>query len=202
MNLGQLGRLLLLKVRGCMDFERDMLALLPELRAFARVLVRRHADADDLVQDAVLRMWQAQHRFEPGTNLRAWAFTILRNRFYNAFLSRRTLENVDDVAQHFVATPALQERQAEGQDIRRALHRLDPKLREVLALTVASGLNHEEAARVMDCPTGTVKSRAFRARRELRRLLDEGAKPRVPAEREPRCQERSGEGGLLHQVRE
>lgn len=166
-----------------MDFEREMLALLPDLRASARVLLRRHADADDLVQDALLRMWQAQHRFEPGTNLRAWAFTILRNRFYNAFLSRRTFENVEDVPQHLVATPALQERQAQGLDIRRALYRLDPKLREVLALTVALGLNQEDAARTMGCPVGTVKSRLFRARSELQRLLDEGSEPvrRKPA---------------------
>lgn len=180
-----------------MDFERDMLALLPELRAFARVLVRRPADADDLVQDAVLRMWQAQQRFEPGTNLRAWAFTILRNRFYNAYLARRTLENVDDIAPHLVATPALQERQAEGHDIRRALNCLDPKLREVLALTVASGLNYDEAARVMGCPVGTVKSRAFRARRELRRLLEEGPKPRVPAARERTIREGAGDDAPL-----
>lgn len=173
-----------------MDFKQDMLALLPDLRAFARVLVRRHADADDLVQDAVLRMWQAQDRFEPGTNLRAWAFTILRNRFYNAFIPRRSFESVDDVAPHLIATPALQEREAEGRDVRRALHRLDPKLREVLALTVGSGLNHEEAARIMGCPIGTVKSRAFRARRELRRLLDEGAEPSLPREKTPARAER------------
>lgn len=177
-----------------MDFEKDMLALLPELRAFARVLVRRNADADDLVQDALLRMWQAQDRFEPGTNLRAWAFTILRNRFYNAFIPRRSLENVDDVAQHLVSTPALQEREAEGHDIRRALHRLEPKLREVLALTVGSGLNQEDAARVMGCPIGTVKSRAFRARRELRRLLDEGAEPSLPGRRRWAGPERSAAG--------
>ncbi|NMJ42955.1 sigma-70 family RNA polymerase sigma factor [Roseomonas sp. JC162] len=185
-----------------MDFERDMLALLPDLRAFARVLVRRHADADDLVQDAVLRMWQAQHRFEPGTNLRAWAFTILRNRFYNAFLSKHAHDNVDDVAQHLVATPALQERLAEGRDIRRALHRLEPKLREVLALTVASGLSHDDAARVMGCPVGTVKSRAFRARRELRRLLDEGAQPLTAEEQRPTRREMSDEDERLAQALE
>lgn len=177
-----------------MNFEREMLNLLPDLRAFARVLVKRSADADDLVQDAVLRMWQAQDRFEPGTNLRAWAFTILRNRFYNAFIPRRSFDNVEDVPQHLIATPPLQEREAAGRDIRRALHRLEPKLREVLALTVGSGLSHEDTARVMGCPVGTVKSRAFRARRELRRLLEDGAGPSLPPEEDRPLAESSGAG--------
>lgn len=155
-----------------MDFEHEMLALLPQLRAFARMLLRRRLDADDLVQDSLLRMWQARHRFEPGTNLRAWAFTIMRNRFYNAFARGRPTDSIDEVKAETLSQPAMQERHLEGRDIRRALAALEPPLREVLALTVGNGMSHEEAANVMDCPTGTVKSRTFRARRELRRLLE------------------------------
>ena len=160
-----------------MDFEREMLALLPTLRGFARGLTRHRSDADDLVQDAVLRMWHARDRFQPGTNLRAWAFTIVRNRFYNAFVPRRRLEALDDLPAERLSQPAMQERQAEGRDIRHAIYQLDPRLREVLALTVGAELGYEEAASIMGCPVGTVKSRVFRARRELRRLLHQQGLP-------------------------
>jgi RNA polymerase sigma-70 factor (ECF subfamily) len=169
-----------------MDFEREMLALLPTLRGFARGLTRNRSDADDLVQDAVLRMWHARDRFEPGTNLRAWAFTIVRNRFYNAFVPRRRLEALDDLSAERLSQPAMQERQAEGRDIRQAIYRLDPRLREVLALTVGAELGYEEAASIMGCPVGTVKSRVFRARRELRRLLHLQGLPREDPDRHQR----------------
>lgn len=158
-----------------MDFERAMLALLPEMRAFARMLVRHRADADDLVQDTMLRMWRTRDRFEPGSNMRAWAFTILRRRFYSGLATRRQFEPLEDVATAAVATPALQDRVLEGREIRVALARLEPSLREVLALTAGSGMSVAEAAAVIGCPEGTVKSRAFRARKALRALLEGGA---------------------------
>lgn len=163
------------------DFEDGISALLPQLRGAARRLLRGSSDADDLVQDTILRMWQARDRFQPGTDLRAWAFTILRNRFYNAFLPQRRLSPIDDVPQHCLAVPALQERRAQGVDIRRAIFALDVSLRQVLALTVGAGLAYDDAARVIGCPVGTIKSRVFRARRELRRLLDrDDAVPLLP----------------------
>jgi len=154
------------------DFERAMLAVLPALRGFARILTRGGAEADDLVQDTVLRMWQARKRFEWGTNLRAWAFTILRNRFYNAFIPRHRMTAIDEVSEESLAVPAMQERRSEGADIRRAILALDLRSREVLAVTAGAGLDYHDAAQVIGCPVGTIKSRAFRAPKELRRLLN------------------------------
>lgn len=158
-------------------FEQEMAALLPHMRAFARVLVRHAEDADDLVQDAVVRMWNARERFEPGTNMRAWAFTIIRNRFFNTRTSRQGPVAIDDVPERLLSVPAMQERQAAGRDIRAALAALDPVLREVLVLTVGSAMTYEEVAEIMGCRVGTVKSRVFRARSELRALLDRQEPP-------------------------
>ncbi|BDG74465.1 RNA polymerase sigma factor [Roseomonas fluvialis] len=156
-----------------MPFEQDMIALLPQMRAYARVLLKNKADADDLVQDAVLRMWNARDRFEPGTNLRAWAFTILRNRFYNAFMKRPSSVTIDDVPEDVLAVPAMQERLAAGRDVRAALSALHPVLMEALVLAIGSDMTYEEVAGIVGCRVGTVKSRVFRARRQLQALLDE-----------------------------
>lgn len=155
-----------------MPFEQDMIALLPQMRAYARVLARHKADADDLVQDTLLRMWNARERFEPGTNLRAWAFTILRNRFYNAFTKRRASVAIDDVPEGVLSVPAMQERVAAGRDIRAALARLDPVLMETLVLAIGSDMSYEEVAAIIGCRVGTVKSRVFRARRQLKALIE------------------------------
>jgi RNA polymerase sigma-70 factor (ECF subfamily) len=160
-----------------MSFEAQMLAIVPELRAFARVLVQPRAEADDIVQDTLLRMWAARDRFEPGTNMRAWAFTILRRHFYNVSAKRRETVCVDDVAEDRLGTPAMQERFAEGRDIRRALAALEPDLREVIALSVGSRMDYATIAGIVGVPVGTVKSRVFRARRRLAALLDGGARP-------------------------
>lgn len=158
-----------------MSFEQQLIELIPQMRAFARVLLRGRGDADDLVQDSVLRMWQARERFEPGTNMRAWAFTILRNRFYNAYTNRHAALPLEDVPDTAIAMPAMQERVVAGRDIRAALAALDPILRETLALTVGSAMSYEEVASIVGCPVGTVKSRVFRARRKLRALLGDSA---------------------------
>ncbi len=154
-----------------MPFEQDMIALLPQMRAYARVLLREPAEADDLVQDALLRMWNARGRFEPGTNLRAWAFTILRNRFFNAYIARRPTIAIEDVPEGMLAVPAMQERLMAGRDIRAALAALDPVLMEILVLTIGSSMSYDEVAIIVGCRVGTVKSRVFRARRQLQRLL-------------------------------
>jgi RNA polymerase sigma-70 factor, ECF subfamily len=159
------------------NFEREMIALAPELRAFARVLMRDRADADDLVQDALMRMWAARDRFAPGTNLRAWAFTILRNRFYNVVAKQRATVCIDDVAAERLSTPPQQEQHAQRRDIQRALQGLEPELREVLALAVGSEMDYATIASVVGVPVGTVKSRVFRARRRFAELLADPVSP-------------------------
>jgi RNA polymerase sigma-70 factor (ECF subfamily) len=160
-----------------MSFESDMMSLVPELRAFARVLIQQRADADDLVQDTLVRMWAARDRYQPGTNMRAWSFTILRHRFYNVAAKRRETVCVDDVHEAKLTTPAMQEQFAERRDIRVALAALEPELREAIALSVGSRMDYATIAGVLGVPVGTVKSRVFRARRRLAALLDGGARP-------------------------
>jgi RNA polymerase sigma-70 factor (ECF subfamily) len=154
-------------------FRDDLLAALPALRAFAVSLTGNVAQADDLVQETLLRAWQKQDRFEPGTNLNAWLFTILRNQFYTTCRKRRReVEDVDGAAaQRLVALPD-QEDGIELRDVWDRLGRLPPLQREALLLIATQGLTYEAAARLMGCQVGTVKSRVNRARAALAAALD------------------------------
>lgn len=157
---------------------RDRLpAAIPRLRAFAISLARDVTLADDLVQDTILKAWSNMDKFDPGSNLDAWLFTILRNTFYSGL--RKTRREVQDSDGAFAAT--LSERPAHDsrlalKDFQRAFDQLSPEHREVLILIGASGFSCEEAAGMMGVAVGTVKSRASRARRRLTELLhlDEG----------------------------
>ena len=156
--------------------EADLIACIPHLRAFARFLTGNRERADDLVQDAVVRALTAAHQFQPGTNLKAWIFTILRNLYYNEIRKNRVkLQSIDEMAVDEPAMPATQEASLEFGDFRRAFWQLGEDQREVLILVGASGLSYEEAAKVCNCPTGTIKSRVSRARRELIKTLQEGS---------------------------
>lgn len=152
---------------------RDELAdHLPALRAFAISLTRNAAAADDLVQETILKAWTNIDKFRPGTNLRAWLFTILRNTFYSE--RRKRKREVPDPEGHFsrnlAEKPAHDARLAFG-DFRRAFDALSAEHREVLVLVGAEGFSYEEAASMMGIAVGTVKSRANRARARLTELL-------------------------------
>src|SRR5260221_6309160 len=153
----------------------DLIACVPHLRAFARFLTGNRERADDLVQDTVVRALTAAHQFKPGSNLKAWMFTILRNQHYNDVRRNRVrAQSLDDPSVDELAAPATQEARLEFGDFRRAFWQLGADQREVLILIGASGLSYEEAARICKCPTGTIKSRVSRARRELLRTLSDG----------------------------
>jgi RNA polymerase sigma-70 factor (ECF subfamily) len=150
----------------------ELVTHLPAMRAFALSLTRNASAADDLVQDTVVKAWSHLDRFVPGTNLRAWLFTILRNTFYSA--RRRTVREVTDSDGALVG--ALAEKPAhDGRlqmaDFLRAFSRLPDEQREALALVGASGFSYEEAAEMTGVAVGTVKSRANRARARLAQLL-------------------------------
>ena len=152
---------------------RDELAdHLPALRAFAISLTRNPSSADDLVQETVVKAWTNIDKFEAGTNLRAWLFTILRNTFYSE--RRKRKREVPDTEGHFSRNlsekPAHDVRLAMG-DFLAAFDALSPEHREVLVLVGAEGFTYEEAAVTMGVAIGTVKSRAFRARARLAELL-------------------------------
>lgn len=154
------------------QFRTDLVEIIPHLRAFARSLTRNREQADDLVHDAVVRALSAANQFRPGTNFKAWMFTILRNLYYNeGRKDRARCVSLDGLAMEVEATPASQEASLEFRDFRRAYWQLSDNHREVLILIGASGLSYEEAARVCNCAVGTIKSRISRARHELAQLL-------------------------------
>ena len=145
---------------------------LPALRAFAISLTRNPAAADDLVQDTIVKAWSNFEKFQPGTNLRAWLFTILRNTFFSDMRKRRReVPDPDGVhAARLYVKPDHDGRLALA-DFRKAFDRLSAEHREVLILVGASGFSYEEAAEMMGVAVGTVKSRASRARKRLGELL-------------------------------
>jgi RNA polymerase sigma-70 factor (ECF subfamily) len=156
-------------------FKTELVALIPQLRAFARSLTGDPTAADDLAQDAMVKAWDARASFEMGTNMKAWTFMILRNQFYSEKrrswrqsqldqeAAERTLVAIDDPS----APVALDE-------LRMGLAMLPPEQREALVLVGAGGFAYEEAAVICGCAVGTVKSRVSRARRALLEILRRG----------------------------
>jgi len=154
------------------EFKRELLSILGPLRAFALSLSGRHDRADDLVQDTIMKAWAKQHSFEPGTNMRAWLFTILRNEFYSQMRKKgREVQDVDGLMAGNLATHPEQYGRLDMQDFRTALKELADDQREALLLIGASGFSYEEAAEICGCAVGTIKSRVNRARVRMQELL-------------------------------
>ena len=150
------------------DFKTELLEAVPALRAFARSLSGRADLADDLAQETLLRAWANRKSFTPGTNLKAWLFTILRNAFYSGLRKRiREVEDPDEMHARNIAVPPGQEEGVDLDDLQRALERLPAEQCEALILIGASGFSYEEAANICGCAVGTMKSRVSRARRAL-----------------------------------
>ena len=155
------------------DFEREMIAQLPALRAFSRSLCGRRGVADDMVQNALVNAWRARERFEPGSNMKAWLFTIVRNEFYS-HARRAWRETHYDAAQSEAVPSAPNEQQwsMELGDMARALRKLPATQREALVMVAAGGVSYEDAAKISGVAIGTVKSRVARARAALAVLLN------------------------------
>lgn len=153
-------------------FRRDMVAHIPRLRGYAMSLARSNAEADDLVQETLMKAWRARSRFEVGSNLQAWLFTILRNAFLSeAVIRGRTRQDVDGRHAAQLAAAPDQEWRLRYAEMLQGLQRLRPHAREALLLVAASGLSYEEAARICNCPVNTMKSRVKRARASLADLI-------------------------------
>jgi len=142
------------------DFEGDLIKLLPQLRAFARSLVGQ--EGDDLVQDTAMRALKSRHSFIPGTNMKAWLFTILRNQWVTA--ARRKRAEVALAEDHDVPREPSQEHAVALRDFIRLINKLPEKQREALLLVAANGFTYEEAAAIAHTSVGTMKSRVSRAR--------------------------------------
>ena len=150
----------------------DLLAALPGLRAFSISLCGRTARAEDLVQETLVKAWANLGSFQPGTNMIAWLYTILRNEYYSEY--RRHRHEVGDEEGRYAARLAAaptQEGHMQFLDFRAAMDRLAADHREALILVGASGLSYEDAAALCGCAVGTMKSRVNRARARLAELL-------------------------------
>jgi RNA polymerase sigma-70 factor (ECF subfamily) len=145
-----------------------VLAAVPSLRAFAISLCGNVDRADDLVQETLLRALANIDSFEPGTNMSAWLFTILRNHFRSEYRKRRReVEDGDGSYAESLKSHPEQHGRVEFEEFRAALAKLPPDQREALILVGASGFSYEEAAKICGCAVGTIKSRVNRARTRL-----------------------------------
>ena len=161
-------------MRSQVSFEKEAI---PHLEALLRTAIRMSGDrarAEDAVQDTYLRAWRSFRTYEPETNCRAWLFRILLNVLKKAAGKRRRdpLAEAEDVEVSHKVIPLFPN--VEGgsrQDILAAVNRLAPEFRDVLWLVVVEGFPYRETAQMLDIPMGTVMSRLYRARRELRRWL-------------------------------
>ncbi|MCL4164832.1 UNVERIFIED_CONTAM: hypothetical protein GTU68_067109 [Idotea baltica] len=155
------------------EVREGLVEAIPNLRAFAMSLCGRSAWADDLVQETLVRAWAKADSYRDGTNLMAWLFTILRNEFYSQLRKRkREVEDIDGAqAAQLTAEPA-QLPHLEVRDFKAALALLPEDQREAIVLIGASGFSYDEAADIMGCAIGTVKSRLSRARTRLAEILD------------------------------
>lgn len=152
-------------------------AEIPRLRRFARAMVRDATLADDLVQECLERALSRLHLWRPGSNLRAWLFTILRNLHINGIRRRQAVVDIDGEGQAAIgAASGAQIVRLELRDLRRALGMLPNEQREVVLLIGLEGISYGEAADILGISIGTVKSRLSRGRRALR-LLMEGRTP-------------------------
>lgn len=167
------------------EFRAQLIAAIPSLRAFGMSLTARGDRADDLVQETLMKAWKHHDSFQPGTNMKAWLYTILRNEFYTQIRKRkREVEDADGVYSGRVMVPAEQNGHLDMSDLRIALDKLPADQREAVILVGASGFSYEEAAEICSVAVGTVKSRVNRARARLTVLLnlETGTKPNTSFE--------------------
>ena len=161
------------------DFTRDLTALIPRMRAFARGMCGDPTAADDLAQEGMLRAWSARASYLPGTNLKAWVFTIMRNQFYSE--KRRSWRNValdQEMAEQTLVAVSDPRATIELDELRRAMGRLPEEQREALILIGAAGFSYEEVAEMCGRAVGTIKSRVSRARDALALIFAEASFPR------------------------
>lgn len=157
-------------------FRDEFLATLPALRGFARTFEKNAARADDLVQETVVKAWASRERFQEGSNMKAWLFTILRNAYISQFRkAKREVEDADGALTASLSEKGAQEGHMEFLDLRDALAELPADQREAVIMVGAAGLSYDEAAEIAGVASGTMKSRVSRGRARLSELMSEGA---------------------------
>ncbi len=169
------------------DFARLLEVEIPRLRRYARALTRDGSRADDLVQSCLVRAVAKQHLWQPGTDLRAWLFTILHNQHVNDI--RRSVREgitvpVEDMAP-VLTSPSNAGASLQLRDLERAIARLPEEQRQVILLVGLEGMRYEEVAKILGIPIGTVRSRLSRGRDMLRELMDMKDNTQVAAHKRP-----------------
>jgi RNA polymerase sigma-70 factor (ECF subfamily) len=167
----------------------DLVAAIPNMRAFAISLCGNRDRADDLVQEALVKAWNHLESFEQGTNLKAWLFTILRNAYFSELRkTKREVADADGQLAGRLSVPPEQQGHLDLVDLNRALSQLPPDQREALILVGAEGFSYEDAASISGCAVGTVKSRVNRARTKIAELMamDPSDRARSRAEVKPK----------------
>ncbi len=151
----------------------DILTFIPALRTLSRVLCSTHADAEDLVQETLLRAIEYADHYQPGTNMRAWLLKIMRNRFYTKCrLSARERTGSGDCVSLTPSVKPSQEWHLRLLEMRSALRALPDPYRDAIVLVGVLGESYIDAAEILDCDIGTIKSRVSRARTMLRSRLE------------------------------
>jgi RNA polymerase sigma-70 factor (ECF subfamily) len=169
------------------EFHRLLEVEIPRLRRYARALARDADRADDLVQDTLMRALAKQHLWAPGTNLRAWLFTLMHNQHVNNVRrpAREAVQlDMEEMSGSLIATtdPTAS---CQLRELENALARLRQEEREVILLVGLEGMRYDDTARILGVPIGTVRSRLFRGREALRKLLDMDEPASAPAPSEP-----------------
>lgn len=151
----------------------DILSHIPALRAYSRILCRSSPEAEDLVQETLLRAIEHARSYRPGSNMRAWMFTIMRNRFYTqCHKAARERTAAGECASNLPQVAPSQEWHIQTRELNGALREIPLHYREAILLVGALGVSYIDAARILDCDIGTIKSRVNRARSLLRGALE------------------------------
>ena len=168
------------------EFHDLLVEQMPRLRAYAMGLTRNRAGADDLLQQTALKAWGARTQFQPDTNFKAWIYRIMRNEHISSFRrAKHNASSIDAVPEAFLAREGDQENKMLTREVLAAMDQLADVQREVLLMNCVSGLSYEEIAEALNCSLGTVKSRLWRARNEMQKLIygDDAEERPVQAER-------------------
>ena len=158
-----------------MTFERELVSLIPHLRSFGRSLTGNASHGDDLAQDALAKALASRNSYQPGTNMKAWTFMILRNVFYSE--KRRSWRSCaldPELAERTLVSTSNPTAGLELDELRRALDMLPADQREALILVGAAGMSYEEVSDITGAALGTIKSRVSRARDRLALIFAEG----------------------------
>ncbi|WP_342768011.1 sigma-70 family RNA polymerase sigma factor [Humitalea rosea] len=182
------------------EFHRELVQVLPKLRVQALSMTRNRSDADDLVQASLVNALSARTSFEPGTNLGAWLYRIMRNRFLSDMRRRRPTVDMDDAPQEAFTTAPSQEDNVALRELRVQMARLPEDQRTALVMVTVQGMSYDQVAELTGVAVGTAKCRVFRARKQLQAWLVGDAKPAPSTTRGVAASAQASQSGVRRSV--